>query len=101
MIQLSKLRDLVHSMECDLGLEGLSATERDVLLAIHAHAKPDPSGRMVCHTEEIRKHPTLRRVSQPTFHRTLRHLFERGLIEKGRDRRRGVYMLPDCPDEDR
>jgi len=95
MSQLSQLRDLLYAMEYELGLTELTATERDVLLAFYAHAQPDMSGRMVCRTEPVRKHPTICRVSQPTFHRTLRRLLDRGLIERSDERRIGEYLLPD------
>ncbi len=86
--QLAQLRGLLHEMESDLGFGTLSRNERDVLLAFHAVSE---SGH--CTTEQVRAQPTMHELSQPTFHRALKKLIEKGFIEKSPDLPHGTYRL--------
>ncbi|WP_181892949.1 hypothetical protein [Falsiruegeria mediterranea] len=81
-------------MEQDLGIDKLSPNERDILLAFHANAWETSDKQTVCSTELVREHPTVQRISQPTFHRTLRKLLDKGFITPARDVAFGVYALP-------
>lgn len=94
LIQLAQLRDVLHQMEHDLGLEGLNRKERDILLAFYANASRDEAHGFVSSTDRVRAHPTLESVSQPTFHRALRRLLERGLVERHDALPAGVYAIP-------
>jgi DNA-binding MarR family transcriptional regulator len=93
LAQLSNLRKVVHDMEVDLGLASLERKERDILLAFYATGKTDPVHGLVARTEVVRQHPTLSDISQPTFHRALRRLVERGLIKRPADLPPGTYLL--------
>ncbi len=93
LTRLSQLRDLLHAMEVEVGLADLTPNERDVLLACYANLYSDSAGDTVCHTDAVRKHPTVARLSQPTFHRTLKRLLERGLVCKQDHWPLGVYSV--------
>ncbi|GAB5435608.1 helix-turn-helix domain-containing protein [Falsiruegeria mediterranea] len=92
--QIAQLRDLLNTMERDLGIDKLSPNERDVLLAFYANAWCDGDDRPVCTTDVVREHPTVQRISQPTFHRTLKKLVEKGLVLQDRSLGAGLYALP-------
>ena len=81
-------------MEQSLGFEGLTRKERDILLAFYANATTDQSFGLVSSTDRVRAHPTLESVSQPTFHRALRRLLERGLVERPDGLPAGMYAVP-------
>lgn len=91
--QLAQLRDLLHAMEAEVGLSDLTPNERDVLLACFAHLYTDENGDTVCQTDAVRRHPTVARLSQPTFHRTLKRLMERGYVHKSESWPLGVYSV--------
>lgn len=94
MVQLAHLRDVLHQMEQSLGFEGLTRKERDILLAFYANAASDASFGLISSTDRVRAHPTLESVSQPTFHRALRRLLERGLVERPEGLPAGMYAIP-------
>ena len=81
-------------MEQSLGFEDLTRKERDILLAFYANASKDQSFGWVSSTDRVRAHPTLESVSQPTFHRALRRLLERGLVERPDGLPAGMYAVP-------
>lgn len=94
LIQLAHLRDVLHQMEQDLGLDGLNRKERDILLAFYANATEDTAHGYISSTDRVRAHPTLETVSQPTFHRALRRLLERGLVVRHDGLPAGIYAIP-------
>ncbi|MBF9028904.1 hypothetical protein HKCCE3408_00730 [Rhodobacterales bacterium HKCCE3408] len=94
MVQLAHLRDVLHQMEENLGFEGLTRKERDILLAFYANAAVYEEFGYVSSTDRVRAHPTLESVSQPTFHRALRRLLERGLVERPDGLPAGMYAIP-------
>ena len=96
MVQLAHLRDVLHQMEQYLGFEGLTRKERDILLAFYANATNDPAFGLISSTDRVRAHPTLETVSQPTFHRALRRLLERGLVKRPEGLPAGMYAVPDA-----
>lgn len=94
MVQLAHLRDVLHEMEENLGFEGLTRKERDILLAFYANASDFEDFGYVSSTDRVRAHPTLESVSQPTFHRALRRLLDRGLVERPGGLPAGMYAIP-------
>jgi predicted transcriptional regulator len=80
-------------MERDFGLYDLSRNERDIILAFCELTRDDPTREQECTTEKVRTSPIVRDISRPTFHRALKQLIERGMIERGEDVRMGVYRL--------
>lgn len=93
LCQISRLRAVLDEMERDFGLRDLSRNERDIILAFCELTRDDPTGEQECTTENVRASPIVRDISRPTFHRALKNLIERGMIERGPDLRMGVYRL--------
>ena len=85
-----ELRDMLHEMERDIGLDRLSRAERDVLLA--AHALTSAPGAAV-QSEQIRSHRLVRGIAQATFHRTLKSLLTLGLLERAGGSRAKHYVV--------
>ncbi|SNR33563.1 hypothetical protein [Puniceibacterium sediminis] len=80
-------------MEHDSGLMDLTRNERDILLAFHANAVTDPEQGMLGSTDKVRLHPTVVHMSQPTFHRTLKRLINRGFVRHVQGLPSGTYKL--------
>ena len=58
-----------------------------------ACATRDVDGMPVSHTERARAHRLTRQISQPTFHRNLRRLMDRGIIGKADGLGAGEYVI--------
>ena len=91
--QIAQLRALLEEMEREFGLRELSRNERDIILAFCRCAKDGADGEGVCSTETVRAQPIINEISQPTFHRTLKQLVKRGLIERCQGLPMGLYRL--------
>ena len=90
---LAQFLDTVDQALTDLGLGDLNATERSVLFAMTASVAREQDGLPVCHIEQARAHRLARQISQPTFHRNLRRLVARGLVEKTDGLAPGEYII--------
>ena len=75
---VARLRELIATIERDLGLESLSAKELDVLYVVRLLC--DRAGSAAVEVAEIRRHPITRSMSQPTFNRALRALLDQGYV---------------------
>ena len=71
---IAQLREIVMTMERDLGLIALSHNEKDVLYAVQSVLAVSDG---VAKSDEIRSHDLVRDMSQPTFHRALKSLLAR------------------------
>lgn len=87
---LAQLRALLFEMEKTLGLGELSATERDVLYAIHEVSSGSPRS---ARSEAIRNHPLAAAIPQATYHRALKSLVQRGMVAHASDTRAGHYVV--------
>ena len=87
---LAQLRELLVGMERDLGLSSLTRNELDVLYALRRLSAQ--TGQIV-RSELIRNHTLVKEMSQPTFHRSLRALIEKGYIQSAPMRKAGAYVL--------
>lgn len=87
---VAQLRELLQELERDLGLEALTRNERDLLYAAERLART--LGEMI-RTEDLRSHPLIAAMAQPTFHRTLRSLVTKGYLSPAPHRKTGVYVL--------
>ncbi|WP_424979899.1 hypothetical protein [Leisingera sp. S232] len=81
---------MLHQMERDLGLDRLSRSERDVLLA--ANSLTETPGKSV-QSEQIRNHRLVKGLAQATFHRTLKSLLELGLIKRAGGSKAKHYVV--------
>ena len=88
---MARLRELLATMERDLGLETLSANELDVLYVVRLLS--DESDTLVAEAADIREHAIARHMSQPTLSRTIRSLIERGYLEKAPNYKAKRYRL--------
>jgi hypothetical protein len=76
-------------MESDVGLGGLTRTERDVLLA--AHVLTAVLGDSV-ETDQIRGHLFVISLSPATYHRALKSLLEQGFLENAAGTKAKQYV---------
>ncbi|MCA0960714.1 hypothetical protein [Salipiger bermudensis] len=93
-----ELREMLRKLERDVGLEDLSRTERDVLLAAHSLTSCVDDE---ISTEQIRKHSLLEPVAQATLYRAIRTLLGYGLLEQtGQSRGRNYVVRSDLVGKD-
>lgn len=85
-----ELREMLRELERDVGLQDLSRTERDVLLA--AHSLSHRPGDIVS-SEQLRGHALLEPVAQATLYRAIRKLLGLGLLERAADTRARSYVV--------
>jgi DNA-binding MarR family transcriptional regulator len=78
-------------MEADLGLTSLSRNERDILIAAMEVGQQDDQGRWVFSTDMLRQRSIASYMAQPTFHRALRKLIDKGLVKRNSEKGLGVY----------
>jgi hypothetical protein len=87
---VAQLRSLLLEMETSLGLLELSQNERDVLYALQALSGESTSG---VRSEAIRSHPLAASIPQASYHRALRGLLDRRLIDHAPHTRSGIYIV--------
>ncbi|WP_335946246.1 MULTISPECIES: hypothetical protein [Salipiger] len=93
-----ELRDMLRQLERDVGLDDLSRTERDVLLA--AHSLTVRVGDVIS-TEQMRNHALLEPVAQATLYRAIRTLLDHGLLERaGQSKARNYVVRSDLVGKD-
>ena len=88
---VARLRELLATMERDLGLETLSANELNVLYVVRLLC--DDSASSVAEAADMRDHAITRHMSQPTLSRTVRSLIEKGYLEKAPNYKAKRYRL--------
>ena len=88
---VARLRELLATMERDLGLETLSANELDVLYVVRLLC--DDADTSIAEAADIRDHGITRDMSQPTLSRTIRSLIEKGYLEKAPNYKAKRYRL--------
>jgi DNA-binding transcriptional ArsR family regulator len=85
-----ELREMLHEMERDIGLEGLSRAECDVLLA--ANDLTEAPGEIIG-SGRIRSHRLVTSMAQATFQRALKALVEAGLLERPEGSKSKSYVV--------
>ncbi|MEP3631924.1 MAG: hypothetical protein ABJQ23_04655 [Shimia thalassica] len=85
-----QLQSVLRQMESDLGLDGLSANEKSILLAVHNLA--ETNGPIV-ESFQMRRHILLEKVAQASFHRALRSLVDKGYLKKAGETKTKAYSL--------
>ncbi len=85
-----ELRDMLRVLEIDVGIDELSRTEREVLLA--AHALCQRTGNTV-KSESLRRHPLVRAIPQATLYRAIQTLLTLGLLERAPNTKAKSYVL--------
>lgn len=101
---IARLRELLASLEKDLGLDTLSTNERAVLYAmqrIRNDSQREGSEPAIVRTEELRRHNLVEDMSQPTFNRAIKKLIEKKFLSPAPEMRVGAYTLgPKATPED-
>ncbi len=87
--KLTELRKLMLGMERSLGLQDLSAVERDIYCAADDLARQ--AGRV--QTTGLLEHALVANISRPTFFRALRSLVNKGYLSTGQGVGRGRYIV--------
>ncbi|SHG86384.1 hypothetical protein [Cognatishimia maritima] len=87
--KITELRKLLLGMERAMGLEDLSAVERDIYYAASELASRNHGVR----TTGLLSHDLMENVSRPTFFRALKSLVNKGYLSQASTSRRGVYMV--------
>lgn len=87
----ARLRELLATMERDLGLETLSANELNVLYVVRLLC--DDPASTIAEAADIRDHAITRDMSQPTLNRTIRSLMEKGYLETAPNYKAKRYRL--------
>lgn len=87
--KLASLRTMLWQMEVEVGLEQLSSHQKDVYYAACLTADED----QFVHSEAVKHHAILSKMSRPTFYRSLRELVEQGFLTAAGSGRDGLYMV--------
>jgi DNA-binding IclR family transcriptional regulator len=87
--RLAALRNLMLSMERDLGLSDLTDYQRDVYYAAHLVATKDD----IAHSDSIRQHSMLSTVPRSTFFRSMKDLVSLGYLVPSGAPRSGEYLV--------
>ncbi|WP_081647693.1 hypothetical protein [Pseudorhodobacter ferrugineus] len=81
---------MLREMERDFGLHDLSASELDVFLAANALAGNE--GASVT-SDDIHRHELASGLAQATYHRALKSLLSRGLLETADGYKTTLYKV--------
>lgn len=87
--KLAELRRLMMSMERSLGLQDLSAVERDIYYAANDLSAQNSEIK----TNGLIEHDLLEHVSRPTFFRALKSLVNKGYLSQSHTVNRGRYTV--------
>jgi len=87
--KLTKLRKMMLEMERSLGLQDLSAVERDIYYAAIELSNTLNNVKTI----NLLDHALVVRVSRPTFFRALKSLVARGYLIPAQETRRGQYIV--------
>jgi len=88
---LAQLNLLVRSVEVDLGISDVTASEKAVLSAVSLLAT---SNEVEVSVQELLKHELVKNIPKPTVYRALKSLVCIGLLEKVRFGRYAISNIP-------
>ncbi len=88
-LNVAQLRALLLGMERDLGLGDLSQNEKDVFYAVQSVIAGSDG---VTRSDDIKGHSLVFEMTQPTFHRSLKNLLDRGLLAHAPSTKAGSYV---------
>lgn len=91
MTTVARLRELIATLERDLGLQSLSANELNVLYVVRLLS--DEVSNLDAEAADIRDHTITASMSQPTLNRTIRSLIEKGYLEPAPNYKTKRYRL--------
>jgi len=86
----AELNDCMQTMEEDMGLKGLTHTDRQVLSSMVLISK---DGKRHILLNELKSHRLTKNVPTPSLFRSLHSLMQRGLVQKIGTERSATYTL--------
>ena len=87
--QIVTLRVMLDGMEQDLGLDKLSAPEKNVYLAAQATKTKDG----IVQTRDILEHQLTQGLSRPTFFRCLKSIQTQGMLTHSDRKKKGEFKV--------
>jgi len=84
------LLQVTKSMEADLGLDGLTNTDQQVLASIVLLSNDGQSEALL---QDLKVHTLTKDIPMPSLYRSLKNLIECGIITKVGSERSGIYKL--------
>ena len=84
------LLQVTKSMEADLGLDGLTNTDRQVLASIVLLSNDGQSEALL---QGLKVHKLTKDIPTPSLYRSLKTLIQKGLVQKVGSERSGIYRL--------
>lgn len=87
--KVAALRQMLHRMETEIGLDALSPVQRDVYYAASLLNKDQGSFA----TLALQEHPLVQHISRPTFFRALRYLQDEKFIAPLKGAPKGTYCI--------
>jgi len=84
------LLQITKSMEADLGLDGLTHTDQQVLSTIVLLSNDGQSEALL---QDLKVHALTKNIPTPSLYRSLKNLIERGIVLRVGNERSGIYRL--------
>ena len=84
------LLQITKSMEADLGLDGLTHTNQQVLSTIVLLSNNGQSEALL---QDLKVHTLTKDISTPSLYRSLKNLMEHGIVLRVGNERSGIYRL--------
>lgn len=89
LMRLADLRQLLLDMERDFGISDMPEQETRLLYAVAIQTREKSEVSLA----ELQEHPLTADISRSTFFRALKHLAQRGYIEKNGVEERAGYKI--------
>jgi predicted transcriptional regulator len=77
-------------MEADLGLDGLTNTDQQVLASIVLLSN---DGQSEAYLQDLKVHTLTKNIPTPSLYRSLKNLIQKGMVQKVGTERSGIYRL--------
>ena len=84
------LLQITKSMEADLGLDGLTHTDQQVLSTIVLLSNDGQSEALL---QDLKVHALTKNLPTPSLYRSLKNLMEHGIVLRVGNERSGIYRL--------
>lgn len=85
----AELRNLILQMEADMSISSLTEIEKKVVSALIILSNKD---NKPIHLDELREHPLVKSMPQPSLYRAFQTLIKSGYIDKVGTERSGLYI---------
>ena len=85
----AELRHLILQMESDMSISSLTEIEKKVISALIILSNKE---KKPIHLDQLRKHPLVQSMPQPSLYRAFQTLIKSGYINKVGTERSGLYV---------